>query len=81
MQERYWHDVADFELLLRAHTDERGALLAKIDRAGQRLQLLKNTSVLYDAFKIWWGGGVLGGRVRGGGGGRRRGWAVGIRHM
>eukprot|EP00198_Chlamydomonas_reinhardtii_P000170 XP_001689505.1 autophagy protein [Chlamydomonas reinhardtii] len=53
LEERYWHDVADFELLLRAHTDERGALLAKIDRAGQRLQLLKNTSVLYDAFKIW----------------------------
>ncbi|GLC34972.1 hypothetical protein PLESTB_001184300 [Pleodorina starrii] len=53
LEERYWHDADDFELLLRAHTDERGALLAKIDRAGQRLQLLKNTSVLYDAFKIW----------------------------
>ncbi|GIL49364.1 hypothetical protein Vafri_5664 [Volvox africanus] len=53
LEERYWNDVNDFELLLRAHTDERGALLAKIDRAGQRLQLLKNTSVLYDAFKIW----------------------------
>ncbi|GLI61251.1 hypothetical protein VaNZ11_003559 [Volvox africanus] len=53
LEERYWNDVNDFELLLRAHTDERGALLAKIDRTGQRLQLLKNTSVLYDAFKIW----------------------------
>ncbi|EFJ46852.1 autophagy protein, partial [Volvox carteri f. nagariensis] len=53
LEERYWNDVNDLELLLRAHTEERGALLAKIDRAGQRLQLLKNTSVLYDAFKIW----------------------------
>ncbi|KXZ41423.1 hypothetical protein GPECTOR_475g404 [Gonium pectorale] len=53
LEERAWHDANELELLLRTHTDERGALLARIDRAGQRLQLLKNTSVLYDAFKIW----------------------------
>ncbi len=54
LEERYWHDANEFELLLAAHTDERGALLARIDRASQRLQLLKSTNVLHDAFKIWW---------------------------
>jgi hypothetical protein len=35
------------------HVEERDALLGKIDRASQRLQLLKNINVFNDAFKIW----------------------------
>ncbi|KAG1670187.1 hypothetical protein FOA52_014963 [Chlamydomonas sp. UWO 241] len=49
----YWHDFSDYQLQLRVHVDERDGLLNKIDRASQRLQLLRNTNVFNDAFKIW----------------------------
>jgi len=53
LEERYWHDYNDYQLQLRSHVDERDALLNKIDLASQRLQLLRNTNVFNDAFKIW----------------------------
>jgi len=53
LEERYWHDYNDYQLQLKVHIEERDALLNKIDRASQRLQLLRNTNVYNDAFKIW----------------------------
>eukprot|EP00798_Chlamydomonas_sp_ICE-L_P021839 gene21837-28869_t len=53
VEERYWHDYNDYQLQLAHHIEERDGLLNKIDRASQRLQLLKNTNVYNDAFKIW----------------------------
>ena len=47
------HDYNDYQLQLKQHIEERDALLNKIDRTSQRLQLLKNTNVYNDAFKIW----------------------------
>lgn len=47
------HDYNDYHLQLRVHVDERDSLLNKIDRATQRLHMLRNTNVYNDAFKIW----------------------------
>lgn len=47
------HDQNEYSAALRAHVDERDALLARTDRARQRLALLRNTNVFNDAFKIW----------------------------
>ncbi len=53
LEAQYWHDFNSYQLQLRLHVEERDALLSKIDRASQRLQLLKSTNVFNDAFKIW----------------------------
>ena len=47
------HDYNDYQLQLQAHIEERDGLLNRIDRTSQRLQLLRNTNVYNDAFKIW----------------------------
>lgn len=52
-EERYWHEFNEYQLALTAHVKERDALLNRIDRGNQRLQLLKSTNVLNDAFRIW----------------------------
>lgn len=52
LEERYWHEFNDFHMRLKFHIEERDSLLNKIDRASQRLQLLKSTNVYNDAFKI-----------------------------
>ena len=54
IEERYWHDYNEYQMQLRNHVDERDGLLNKIDRASQRLHILRNTNVYNDAFKIWW---------------------------
>jgi beclin 1 len=41
LETRHWSEFNDYQLELRHHMGERDALLTKIDRAGQRLQLLK----------------------------------------
>ena len=33
LEDRYWHDFNDFKSQLRAHVEERDALLCKIDQA------------------------------------------------
>jgi beclin 1 len=53
LEARYWHAANDYQLQLSWHMGERDALLSKIDRSTQQLQLLKATNVLNDAFKIW----------------------------
>ncbi|GAX74262.1 hypothetical protein CEUSTIGMA_g1711.t1 [Chlamydomonas eustigma] len=53
LEERYWHDYNAYQLQLSFHVEEKDALLTKIDRATQRLHVLKNTNVYNDAFKIW----------------------------
>ncbi|GFH19308.1 autophagy protein, partial [Haematococcus lacustris] len=40
-------------LLLQQHVEERDGLLTAMNRSNQRKQLLQNTSVFNDAFKIW----------------------------
>ncbi len=41
------------QLQLRCHVEERDSLLCKIERASQRLHLLRGANVFNDAFKIW----------------------------
>lgn len=53
LEERYWHDLNEYQLTLQQHINERDSLLNKIDRAGQQLLLLKSTNVLNDTFRIW----------------------------
>ncbi len=53
LETRHWHDFNAYQLALRVHMGERDALLNAIDRAGQRLALLRVTNVLNDVFKIW----------------------------
>jgi beclin 1 len=53
LEERYWQEYNNYQLSLSSHLAERDALLSKIDRAQQQLQLLKATNVLNDAFRIW----------------------------
>mmetsp|Transcript_8297 Transcript_8297/g.23802 ORF Transcript_8297/g.23802 Transcript_8297/m.23802 type:complete len:444 (-) Transcript_8297:467-1798(-) len=56
LEERYWHDFNDFKTQLRAHVEERDALLSKIDRAASELERLRCTNVYNDAFHIWYDG-------------------------
>eukprot|EP00882_Tetradesmus_deserticola_P010982 GHRQ01011616.1.p1 GENE.GHRQ01011616.1~~GHRQ01011616.1.p1 ORF type:complete len:205 (+),score=80.17 GHRQ01011616.1:502-1116(+) len=51
LEERYWHDLNDYQLSLQQHISERDGLLQRIDRAGQQLLLLKSTNVLNDTFR------------------------------
>jgi hypothetical protein len=51
LEERYWHDLNEYQLLLQQHISERDGLLQRIDRAGQQLLLLKSTNVLNDTFR------------------------------
>jgi len=53
LEERYWQDYNDHQMALMAHGEERDALAAKIALLSQRKQLLQNTNVFNDAFKIW----------------------------
>lgn len=53
LEERYWHEHNEYQLLLAAHIEERDGLLAKIDRASHLLQALSHTNVYNDVFKIW----------------------------
>jgi hypothetical protein len=53
LEERYWHDLNEYQLSLQQHISERDGLLQRIDRAGQQLLLLKSTNVLNDTFR--WG--------------------------
>jgi len=53
LEERYWHDLNEYQLSLQQHLTDRDSLLNKIDRAGQQLLLLKSTNVLNDTFRIW----------------------------
>lgn len=53
LEERYWHDLNEYQLSLQQHISERDGLLQRIDRAGQQLLLLKSTNVLNDTFRIW----------------------------
>lgn len=53
LEERYWHDLNEYQLSLQQHISDRDSLLTKIDRAGQQLLLLKSTNVLNDTFRIW----------------------------
>jgi beclin 1 len=53
LEERYWHDLNEYQLSLQQHLTDRDSLLNKIDRAGQQLLLLKSTNVLNDMFRIW----------------------------
>mmetsp|Transcript_24764 Transcript_24764/g.58940 ORF Transcript_24764/g.58940 Transcript_24764/m.58940 type:complete len:422 (+) Transcript_24764:368-1633(+) len=56
LEEQYWHDFNGFKCQLRAHIEDRDALLSKIDRAGQELERLRCTNVYNDAFHIWYDG-------------------------
>jgi len=47
------HDFNEYNMLLKQHLDDRDSMLAKINHAGQRKQLLQSTNVYNDAFKIW----------------------------
>jgi hypothetical protein len=51
LEERYWHDLNEYQLSLQQHISERDGLLQRIDRAGQQLLLLKSTNVLNDTFR------------------------------
>jgi hypothetical protein len=51
LEERYWHDLNEYQLSLQQHISERDGLLQRIDRAGQQLLLLKSTNVLNDKFR------------------------------
>jgi hypothetical protein len=52
LEERYWHDLNEYQLSLQQHISERDGLLQRIDRAGQQLLLLKSTNVLNDTFRL-----------------------------
>eukprot|EP00879_Flechtneria_rotunda_P022249 GHRR01023475.1.p1 GENE.GHRR01023475.1~~GHRR01023475.1.p1 ORF type:complete len:282 (+),score=77.32 GHRR01023475.1:350-1195(+) len=53
LEERYWHNLNEYQLSLQQHISDRDSLLNKIDRAGQQLLLLRSTNVLNDTFRIW----------------------------
>jgi beclin 1 len=59
----YWRDAAATQAALDHHVSERDALLARTERASQRLAVLRGTSALNDACRIWHEGpfGTIGG--------------------
>jgi beclin len=59
----YWQDAQATQAALDHHVSERDALLAKTERATQRLAVLRGTSALNDACRIWHEGpfGTIGG--------------------
>jgi beclin 1 len=60
---QYWQDASATQAALDHHVSERDALLAKTERATQRLAALRATSALNDACRIWHEGpfGTIGG--------------------
>ncbi|XVE77272.1 hypothetical protein DITRI_Ditri13aG0048900 [Diplodiscus trichospermus] len=53
LEERYWQEFNNFQFQLIAHQEERDAILAKTEVSQAHLELLKQTTVLNDAFPIW----------------------------
>jgi len=60
---QYWRDASAVQAALDHHVSERDALLARTERATQRLACLRATSALNDACRIWHEGpfGTIGG--------------------
>ncbi|CAO2171022.1 unnamed protein product [Urochloa humidicola] len=52
LEERYWQEFNSFQFQLTYHQEERDATSAKIEDSQARLEMLKHTNVLNDAFVI-----------------------------
>ncbi|CAI0410078.1 unnamed protein product [Linum tenue] len=53
LEERYWQEFNNFQFQLISYQEERDAILAKTEVSQAHLELLKQTSVLSDAFPIY----------------------------
>ena len=53
LEQRYWKQFNHYKLELDAFSEEKEALVSKIESASSQLELLKRTNIYNDVFHIW----------------------------
>ena len=53
LEEKYWSSYNSYRMQLQTYSEDKSALLSKIESTCAQLELLKRTNIYNDAFHIW----------------------------